>query len=151
MHNQFKSVFFYLFLLLFTNVLAQNTIKGVVRDTKGMPIVGANVYLKGTYDGSTSNGSGEFNFKTSETGNQTLIVSYISFETFNLTADVETMNSLIIELKEDVNTLDAVVLSAGTFEAGDNSKISVLKPLDVVTTASAVGDFVAAEVGVIQI
>ena len=124
MHNHFKPVFFYLFLFLFTNVLGQNNVKGVVRDTKGKPIIGANVYLKGTYDGSTSNGSGEFNFKTSETGNQTLVVSYISFETFNLTADVGTMKSLIIELKEDVNTLDAVVLSAGTFEAGDNSTCS---------------------------
>ncbi|MCH4565681.1 Plug domain-containing protein, partial [Halomonas sp. EGI 63088] len=40
--------------------------------------------------------------------------------------------------------LTGVVLSAGTFEAGDNSKVSVLKPLDVVTTASALGDFVGA-------
>ena len=31
-----------------------------------------------------------------------------------------------------------------TFSAGDNSKINVLKPLDVVTTASALGDFVGA-------
>jgi hypothetical protein len=41
-------------------------------------------------------------------------------------------------------SLDAVVLNAGTFEANDNSKVSVLKPLDVVTTASALGDFVGA-------
>mgnify|MGYP000333151278 FL=1 len=45
---------------------------------------------------------------------------------------------------KDVNTLDAVVLSAGTFSAGDNSKVNALKPLDVVTTASALGDFVGA-------
>jgi len=37
------------------------------------------------------------------------------------------------------------VISAGTFEAGGaNSKVTVLKPLDVVTTASALGDFVGA-------
>ena len=35
-------------------------------------------------------------------------------------------------------------MTAGTFEAGDNSKVSVLKPLDIVTTAGAAGDFVAA-------
>src|SRR5690606_10722517 len=35
-------------------------------------------------------------------------------------------------------------LSAGAFSAGDNSKVNVLKPLDVVTTASALGDFVGA-------
>ena len=58
--------------------------------------------------------------------------------------DVFNMKNLAIKLREDVNTLDAVVLSAGTFSAGDNSKVNVLKPLDVVTTASALGDFVGA-------
>ena len=54
------------------------------------------------------------------------------------------MKELIIELRDDVNSLDTVILWAGTFEASDNSKVSVLKPLDVVTTASALGDFVGA-------
>ena len=50
-----------------------------------------------------------------------------------------------IKLRDDVNALDAVVISAGTFEAGGaNNKVTVLKPLDVVTTASALGDFVGA-------
>jgi hypothetical protein len=123
---------------------AQTLVKGMVTDTKGNPIEGVNAYLKGTYDGSTTDISGTFQFKTDEVGNQILIVSYLSYETYTLIEDVERMNSLRIELREDVNTLDAVILSAGTFEAGDNSKISVLKPLDVVTTASAVGDFVGA-------
>lgn len=47
-------------------------------------------------------------------------------------------------LRDDVNALGTVVLSAGTFSAGDNSKISALTSLDVVTTASALGDFVGA-------
>ena len=54
------------------------------------------------------------------------------------------MNSLKIRMREEVNTLSGVTLTAGTFKAGDNSKVSVLKPLDVVTTASALGDFVGA-------
>ena len=54
------------------------------------------------------------------------------------------MKNLQIKLRENVESLDAVVISAGTFEASDNSKVSVLKPLDVVTTASALGDFVGA-------
>ena len=61
-----------------------------------------------------------------------------------MVGDVSYMKNLTIKLREDVNALDAVVLSAGTFQAGDNSKINVLKPLDVVTTASALGDFVGA-------
>lgn len=123
---------------------AQTTISGKVKDTKGNPIPGANVYLEGTYDGATTMEDGKFSFSTDETGTQALVVSFLSYETKTLILDVSLLNKLEIKLREDVNTLDAVVLSAGTFEASDNSKVSVLKPLDVVTTASALGDFVGA-------
>ncbi len=139
-----RKLFLLLVLLISSSSLSQTKINGIITDTKGNPIVGANVYLQGTYDGSTTDISGSFQFNTEEEGNQSLIVSYLSYETHTLSEDVSKMNSLAIKLREDVNTLDAVILSAGTFEAGDNSKISVLKPLDVVTTASAVGDFVGA-------
>jgi len=117
-----------LFISLFT--LAQTPISGIVTDSKGLPIEGANIYLEGTYDGATSKEDGKFSFSTSETGTQTLLVSFVSYETFTMVGDVSTMKNLEVKLKDDVNSLDAVVLSAGTFEAGDNSKISVLKPND---------------------
>ncbi|WP_299118105.1 TonB-dependent receptor [uncultured Winogradskyella sp.] len=123
---------------------AQTTISGKVIDTKGNPIFGANVYLNGTYDGATTMEDGKFSFETEETGTQSLVVSFLSYETKTLTLDASLLNTLEIKLREDVNALDTVVLSAGTFEANDNSKVSVLKPLDVVTTASALGDFVGA-------
>jgi outer membrane cobalamin receptor len=123
---------------------AQTTIFGTVTDVNKQPILGANVYLKGTYDGASTLADGSFSFTTSNTGQQSLVISFVSFETFIITKEVAALQDLKIVLKDDVNTLDAVVLSAGTFAAGDNSKISVLKPLDVVTTASALGDFVGA-------
>lgn len=123
---------------------AQTEINGKVYNAKNQPIMGANIYIEGTYDGSTSDESGSFSFKTTETGTKTLVVSYVSYETYRMVGDVSYMKDLTITLREDVNTLDAVVLSAGTFAAGDNSKVNVLKPLDVVTTASAMGDFVGA-------
>ncbi|WP_372937787.1 TonB-dependent receptor domain-containing protein [Seonamhaeicola sp.] len=123
---------------------AQTEINGKVYNAKNQPITGANIYIEGTYDGSTSDESGSFSFKTTETGTKTLVVSYVSYETHRMVGDVSYMKDLTITLREDVNTLDAVVLSAGTFAAGDNSKVNVLKPLDVVTTASAMGDFVGA-------
>ncbi|TBN03633.1 TonB-dependent receptor [Hyunsoonleella flava] len=130
--------------LLVIQIHAQTTISGVVTSTKKEPIAGANVYLDGTYDGSTTDDNGKFSFTTSETGTQTLIVSFLSYETFTMAGDISYMKDVMIKLKDDVNTLDAVVLSAGTFSAGDNSKVNVLKPMDVVTTASALGDFVGA-------
>jgi outer membrane cobalamin receptor len=124
--------------------LPAQVISGIVTDSKSNPIAQANVYLEGTYDGATTNEQGEFSFKSSETGSQTLVVSYLSFESFTMLGDISYMKDLKIILRDDMNTLDTVILSAGTFSAGDNSKVNVLKPLDVVTTASALGDFVGA-------
>ncbi len=128
----------------FFTINAQQAITGTITDSKGLPIMGANVFLEGTYDGASTSDLGEFTFTTEATGIKNLTVSFLSYETLNYQAEVNTMQNLKLTLKDDVNTLDAVVLSAGTFEAGDNSKVSVLKPLDVVTTASALGDFVGA-------
>lgn len=139
-----KSFLFTLLCLTYLSVGAQTTITGVVTDAKGQPIQGANVYLDGTYDGVSSSEDGRFSFTTTETGDQVLTVSMLSFETFTYFGDVTTMKNFPVKLREDVNSLDTVVISAGTFEASDNSKVSVLKPLDVVTTASALGDFVGA-------
>lgn len=139
-----KRLLFFIIAICQVSLIAQTTVSGKVTDKKGEPIIGANVYLDGTYDGASTNEKGEFSFSTSEKGTQTLKISFISYETYTKTADVKTFSKLLIKLREDVNTLDAVVLNAGTLEAGDNAKVTALKPLDVVTTAGAMGDFVAA-------
>ena len=138
------SVIVFIIALFPSLLFAQTTVSGTVTDNKGMPILGANVYLEGAYDGASSDDNGKFSFETSEIGTQILTVSYVSFETFKLTDDVSKMKNLKIVLRDDVNSLETVTISAGSFSAGDNSKISVLKPLDIVTTASALGDFVGA-------
>jgi outer membrane cobalamin receptor len=133
-------------ILLFFTILGygQTTISGSVVDNKNQPIMGANVYLDGTYDGATTNQEGNFYFLSDEKGTQNLVISFMSYETKTISEDVSKLSKLQITLREDVESLDAVVISAGTFEANDNSKVSVLKPMDVVMTASALGDFVGA-------
>ncbi|PTM06654.1 MAG: TonB-dependent receptor, partial [Bacteroidetes bacterium] len=110
-----KSLLTILVLIFSFSLSAQTTINGTVTNQKEELIVGANVYLEGTYDGGTTTDDGTFSFTTSETGTQTLIVSYLSFETFTMAGDVSFFKDLKIKLKDDVNALDAVVLSAGTF------------------------------------
>ncbi|WP_298904145.1 carboxypeptidase-like regulatory domain-containing protein [uncultured Psychroserpens sp.] len=139
-----KNLILILALFISSMLCAQSTISGKVTDSKNLPIIGANVYLEGTYDGDTTDDKGDFSFGTQETGSQTLIISFLSYETKTIVGDVSTLKNLQIKLKEDMEALDAVVISAGTFEANDNSKVSVLNSLDVVTTASALGDFVGA-------
>ncbi|NVJ89121.1 MAG: TonB-dependent receptor [Flavobacteriaceae bacterium] len=133
-----------LLILVNVSIQSQTIISGKVTDTKNNPIIGANVYLDGTYDGTSTNDKGEFTFKTEEIGTQTLVISFVSFETFIKTSNVANLHNLKIKLKDDVNALDAVTINTGTFKAGEKAKVTVLKPLDIVTTASAVGDVLGA-------
>ncbi|WP_281637685.1 TonB-dependent receptor [Flavobacterium marginilacus] len=131
---------------LFTTafIFAQNTISGKITNQKGKPVAGANIYIDGTYDGATSSETGEFSFETTSTGNQFLIVSFLIYDTYKQEIDVANFKNQIIKLSENVNALDAVVITAGTLESGNKARVSVLKPLDIVTTAGAAGNIVAA-------
>lgn len=138
-------LFFTLSFLFFTAVIfAQNTISGKVVDQKGKPVAGANIYIDGTYDGATSSETGDFSFETTETGNKFLVVSFLLFETFKQEIDVANYKDQTVKLRENINALDAVVITAGTLESGDKARVSVLKPLDIVTTAGSAGNIVAA-------
>ena len=92
--------------------VAQTTIRGKVISSENKPVEGANVYLEGTYSGTTSDFNGAFEFDSTEKGVQTLVISYLSFETKRFETEINKMQNLVIVLREDVNNLDAVVLSA---------------------------------------
>ncbi|WP_291286765.1 TonB-dependent receptor [Flavobacterium sp.] len=139
-----KTKITFILLLLSTFSFAQNTISGKVVDQKGKPVQGANIYIDGTYDGATSSETGNFSFETSEKGNKFLVVSFLLFETFKQEIDVANYKDQIVKLRENVNALDAVVITAGTLESGDKARVSVLKPLDIVTTAGSAGNIIAA-------
>ena len=51
-------------LLLQTFLFGQQTVSGIVTDQSNEPIFGANVYLKGTYDGGSTDEKGAFTFTT---------------------------------------------------------------------------------------
>lgn len=123
---------------------AQTEINGKVVGPKGEPIPGANVFIEGSYDGGTTIDDGTFTFTTTETGTKNLVISFLSFETTSAEIDIANYKAQTFKLRESVTTLDAVVVTAGTFEAGDKARVSVLKPLDIVTTAGSSGDIVAA-------
>ncbi len=139
-----KSFYALTLLLIAYTSNAQQTISGTVVDKKNKPVVGANVFIDGTYDGASTDEKGNFNFKTTAAGNQLLVVSFLSYETIKVPIEVEKFQNQTVKLKESVNTLDAVVITAGTFSAGEKSRVSVLKPLDIVTTAGSAGNIIAA-------
>ncbi len=135
-------------LLLTIATFSQTTISGKVVDEKKQLVPTANIFIEGTYDGTSSDEKGNFSFETTATGNQTIIVSFLSYETTNQIIDVSNGNpkllGLTIVLRESVNTLDAVTISAGNLDSGEKARVSVLKPLDIVTTAGSNANIVSA-------
>lgn len=139
---------FLLFLTVFLFpyfLIGQTTISGVVSDQQGKGIPGANIFIKDSYDGTTSDVNGKFSFSTAETGDQILAVSFIGFKPSEQKIILNGSNVEIkIKLKESLNELKAVTIAAGAFEASDEKKMVILKPLDIVTTAGASGDIYGA-------
>jgi len=133
-----------LLILLNVSAYGQNIISGKVTDTKGNPLPGANIYLQNSYDGASSNSSGDFSFTTDKTGNQTLVVSVMGFDTLEKEISLNGHLKLSLKLKEAFNSLKAVTISAGAMEASDEKRSVVFKPLDIVTTPGANGDIVGA-------
>ncbi len=124
--------------------LSQSEISGTVTEKSGTPIIGANVFIEGSYDGDVTDAEGHFRFKTDLTGEQSLTVSYLGYESKQIAGLVSSLQNIQVQLRESAASLDAVEINASTFKAGDNSKLAVLKPLDMVTTAGSMGDVIAA-------
>ncbi len=133
------------YLMLFISSSAQLKISGRILSNKGKALRGVSISIRNSYDGATSDSSGKFSFTTTEKGSlviQAELVGYLSFvQQYTIT---ESALNIDILLKESVNELNAVVISAGSFEASDRKKTTVLNPIDIVTTASANGDITGA-------
>lgn len=123
----------------FFSIQAQTTIGGRVTEKSGEPLLGVNVYIKGTYDGATTDLDGRFSFVTEEIDSLVLIASFVGFHDYELPIESKGQE-LNITLKEEISVLNAVVITAGSFNASDESKREVMKPLDIVTTAGATAD-----------
>jgi hypothetical protein len=134
-----------LFLISTITVKAQVLISGKTTDSKNKVLPGVSISIKNSYDGATSDSTGNYFFTTNEKGEQILEASATGYKPFqqkvNLTGAPLKIN---IPLKELVTELNAVVITAGAFEASDQKKATVLSSLDVVTTASANADITGA-------
>ncbi|MDR1723635.1 MAG: TonB-dependent receptor [Tannerella sp.] len=98
------------------NNAATFKVSGVVTDEAGEPIIGANVYEKGTTNGTITDAYGEYSISVSP--NAILVFSYVGY----ITKELEVGNSTNINaiLKEDSRQLDeVVVVGYGTQKKSD--------------------------------
>ena len=125
-------------------ISAQNIIKGKVTDRNKKPIVGANIYLKDTYFGTSSDSLGHFSFEVEVTEKSILVVSFIGYQNYETAITSQSSSNINITLKENSNNINAVTITAGSFDASDETKAVTMRPLDIVTTASGEGDIYGA-------
>lgn len=84
----------------------KKTITGTIVDPSGMPVIGANVMVKGTTNGTITDMDGKFSLEVAS--GATLMVSYIGFANQEIKIGNQTV--LSITLKEDAEALDELVV-----------------------------------------
>ena len=117
-------------------------VKGTIVDATGMPVIGANVMVKGTTNGTITDMDGKFSLDVDE--GATLVVSYIGFA--NQEIKVGNQTNLSITMKEDAEALDELVVVGygtqkkvnltGAVSSVSNNEISVTKNENVVNMLS---------------
>lgn len=135
-----------LFLFFFASSLyGQTLITGTITDKSGEALPGVSIYIEGTYEGTSTIADGSFQFSTQIKGEKNLVFQSIGYKKEALTINLEGMPlNFQLSLKEAIDQMKAVTITAGAMEASDERKAVVLRPIDIVTTPSAIGDIVGA-------
>ena len=109
------------------------TVKGVVKDANGEPIIGASVFEKGTSNGTVTDYDGNYSLKVANS-NATIVVSYIGYVTQEVKAGSD------VVLQEDNALLnEVVVIGYGTQRKADvTSAVASVKAEDF--NAGKIGD-----------
>ena len=107
--------------------ITQNVVRimGTIVDETGTPVIGANVAVKGTTNGTITDMEGRFSLEV-ELG-ATLEVSYIGYLT--QTVKVNSKDNLSITLKEDTKALDEVVVVG----YGTQKKVNLTGAINVIS------------------
>ena len=107
----------------------RNGIRGTIRDTNGEPVVGANILVKGTREGTFTDVNGHF--EMSVPAGAVLICSSIGFETLEI--PVGTRRQFNLTLESDNKFLDdVIVIGYGTAKKRDYiGSVSTVKAEDI--------------------
>ena len=113
------------FLLLFCATMAfgqSGAVTGVITDASGEPLIGANVSVKGTTNGTITDINGKYTLQQVST-QATLVISYIGYITQDIA--VNGQRSINVQLKDDTQRLDEVVVVGYGTQAKRDMAVSV--------------------------
>jgi vitamin B12 transporter len=140
-----KYIYISLLALLIIDASAQQNISGTVTDQKGNPIMYANIYFEGSYDGTTTDSMGHFTLNTDLIGEQLFVASFIGYEKYSRELELGSVDtSIAIIMEEQISEINEVAITAGVFSASDKKKSATLTSFDIATTSSAMGDIYGA-------
>ena len=112
-------------LFLSVSAFAQSTIKGIVKDSSGEPIISASVLITGTHDGVQTDLDGNFELNVAP-GTQ-LTISYIGY----IKQQVAAKNGMVVVLQpEDAQQMqEVVVIGYGSVKKSDlTGSVLAMKP-----------------------
>lgn len=79
---------------------SQTTVIGkVTDDLTGEGLVGANIFIKGTADGASTNLDGSYKFTTNQKGEQTIVMQYLGFETIEMLIKIDGSETRVAPMK----------------------------------------------------
>lgn len=102
----------------------QIAVKGHVKDTTGEPVIGANVLVKGTTNGTITDFDGTFMLNVPK--DAILSVSFVGYKS----AEVKAASTVMVTLEDDSQVLDAVVvIGYGSVKKNDmTGSVTAIKP-----------------------
>ncbi|MFI8603917.1 TonB-dependent receptor domain-containing protein [Cellulophaga baltica] len=108
-----------------TSLFSQSEVKGTVKDGDGIPLAGANIVVKGSTNGTTTDFDGNYTIEAPSDG--TLVFSYIGFETKEKKIGGQT--TINITLSEGNQLDEFVVVGSRT---APRSNVDSALPVDVI-------------------
>lgn len=119
--------------LAFAPFAVAGPVSGIVKDKKtGEPLIGSVVQVKGDNNQMTTTGlDGTFSLKDlPDNGKLTLVVTYMSYKTTEVTVDLSKATPLTIDMEEDAKQLGEVVVTGFKSNRTDRSAVALVKNSD---------------------
>ncbi|NNK74151.1 MAG: carboxypeptidase-like regulatory domain-containing protein [Flavobacteriaceae bacterium] len=107
---------------------AQTKVSGYVYDELNEPAPFANIIFKNSSEGTITDENGKFYLESTETWD-TLIVSFVGFQTIEFPLEKKVNYNLRFVLKEEASTLDEVVIVRGRQPKKNNPAIDLLRKI----------------------
>ncbi|HLT07042.1 MAG TPA: TonB-dependent receptor [Cyclobacteriaceae bacterium] len=99
-----------------TSSLSSNTIRGTVTANNGEPLIGVNIIVEGTDNGTVTDEKGTYSLSVSQ--GSTIVFSFLGFQSQRVTIDDQ--QTIDVVLEEEVSALDeVVVIGYGTQRRSD--------------------------------